>query len=77
MLGRATFGPHSADPEGYYQLSGRAELAMLVHEKVLPSYSFEGTPEGVQETHSRLRECEPTNCDTSWFLVLGHSQGCR
>ncbi|CAJ1436496.1 unnamed protein product [Effrenium voratum] len=48
MLGGAAFG-HSADPEGYYQLSGRAELAMLVHEKVLPSYSFEGTPEGVQE----------------------------
>ncbi|CAJ1437501.1 unnamed protein product [Effrenium voratum] len=42
-------GEHSVDPEGYYNLSGRTALALLVHEQVLPRYAFEGTPEGVQE----------------------------
>ncbi|CAJ1380499.1 unnamed protein product [Effrenium voratum] len=47
--GSQTSGPHSVDPEGYYNLSGRAALALQVHEQVLPRYWFEGTPEGVQE----------------------------
>ncbi|CAJ1359839.1 unnamed protein product, partial [Effrenium voratum] len=45
---RPSFGQHAVDPEGYYHLSGRAALALLVHQQVLPLYSFEGTPEGVQ-----------------------------
>ncbi|CAK9049652.1 unnamed protein product [Durusdinium trenchii] len=39
----------SEDPEGYYHLPGRQELALDVQVDVLPSYGFEGNRKGVRE----------------------------
>jgi len=37
------------DPQGYYHLPGRAELALQVQKEILPSFGFEGSKVGVQE----------------------------
>ena len=44
-----TLDEHAVDPEGYYNLSGRAALALQGHKHILPRYCFEGTPEGVRK----------------------------
>jgi len=43
-----------ADPDGYYHLPGRAELALQVQKRVLPHFGFEGTKEGVADM---IRHC--------------------
>ncbi|CAE7931011.1 Ankrd17, partial [Symbiodinium necroappetens] len=42
------------DPDGYYHLAGRAELAMQVQKLVLPHFGFEATKEGVADM---IRHC--------------------
>jgi len=37
------------DPEGYYELEGRDDLALIVQQAILPSFGFEASKEGVQE----------------------------
>ncbi|CAK9074552.1 unnamed protein product [Durusdinium trenchii] len=50
VLNRGVMEPWvSEDPEGYYHLPGRQELALDVQVDVLPSYGFEGNRKGVRE----------------------------
>ena len=44
------------DPEGYFHLEGRADLALRVHKLLLPRYGFEPSKEGVQDM---IRHCAP------------------
>ncbi|CAE7301096.1 unnamed protein product [Symbiodinium natans] len=44
------------DPEGYFHLEGRADLALEVHKLLLPKYGFEPSKEGVQDM---IRHCAP------------------
>lgn len=37
------------DPEGYYHLPGRQELALEIQQEVLPIFGFEGNRKGVRE----------------------------
>ncbi|CAK9038024.1 Lysosomal Pro-X carboxypeptidase [Durusdinium trenchii] len=42
------------DPDGYFHLPGRAELALEVHQKILPRFGFDATKEGVSDM---IRHC--------------------
>jgi len=44
------------DPDGYYHLEGRAELALLVQTRLLPQYGFAPSKAGVQDM---IRHCAP------------------
>ena len=44
------------DPEGYFHLEGRADLALRVQKLLLPRYGFEPSKEGVQDM---IRHCAP------------------
>eukprot|EP00438_Fugacium_kawagutii_P007867 Skav210132 [mRNA] locus=scaffold2194:547200:567803:+ [translate_table: standard] len=44
------------DPDGYYHLPGRQELALEVQQDVLPLFGFEGNRKGVREM---IRHCTP------------------
>ena len=44
------------DPEGYFHLEGRADLAFTVHKFLLPRYGFEPSKEGVKDM---IRHCAP------------------
>ncbi|CAJ1373668.1 unnamed protein product [Effrenium voratum] len=42
------------DPDGYFHLPGRAELALEVQRKVLPQFGFQGSKEGSSDM---IRHC--------------------
>lgn len=44
------------DPDGYYHLPGRQELALEIQQEVLPLFGFEGNRKGVREM---IRYCAP------------------
>ncbi|CAE7252008.1 aglP [Symbiodinium natans] len=44
------------DPDGYYHLEGRADLALIVQKQLLPQYGFEPSKAGVQDM---IRHCAP------------------
>ena len=44
------------DPEGYFHLEGRADLALTVHKFLLPRHGFEPSKEGVKDM---IRHCAP------------------
>lgn len=45
---------HRPDPDGYFHLPGRAELALEVQQKILPRFGFDATKEGVGDM---IRHC--------------------
>eukprot|EP00435_Cladocopium_sp_Y103_P056378 s1156_g19.t1 len=40
---------HRPDPDGYFHLPGRAELALEVQQKILPRFGFDATKDGIRE----------------------------
>jgi len=51
---KETMGGSSEDPDGYFHLRGRRELAFIVQQLLLPEYGFAPTKEGVLDM---IRHC--------------------
>jgi len=70
------------DPDGYYHLPGRAELALRVQKRILPRFGFEGTKDGVKDMichcASYLEESDVAHLFDSLNMKLGMSpDACR
>eukprot|EP00434_Breviolum_minutum_P041055 symbB.v1.2.036514.t1/scaffold5029.1/size31658/1 len=55
------------DPEGYFDLEGRDDLALIVQKGILPGFGFEASKEGVQEM---MHHCAPFFQDPEVAEVL-------